>query len=95
MTARAVRAAILLAYLNGHITDQQAGHYYALTKDPTMRHTPITIHHKRPHHLLAVEEFRVIDGELCVIGVFADRHGVTRALARAAVVTLPETVTTP
>ena len=33
-----------------------------------------------------------VDGELCVVGVWANQHGVTRALARAAVVMVPEAV---
>ena len=57
-------------------------------------HPPITnLCDGRPYQLLEVEEWRVIDGVQCFVGVWANQHGVTRALARAAVVMVPEAVT--
>lgn len=63
---------------------------------PTDIHPPVlNLNDGRPHQLLEVEEWRTIDGELCFVGVWANQHGVTRALARAAVVMVPEAVSTP
>ena len=59
-------------------------------------HPPIAnLRDGRPYQLLEVEEWRTIDGELCFVGVWANQHGVTRALARAAVAMVPEAVSTP
>ena len=51
-----------------------------------------TLNDGRPHQLLEVEEWQTIDGELCLIGVWGDQHGVTRALAAAELVMIPEAV---
>lgn len=58
-------------------------------------HPPIaTLNDGRLHQLLAVEGYQMANGELCVVGVWANQHhGVTRALARAVVVMVPEAVT--
>ena len=74
----------------------------SMPQETPMQHTATDIHppvHNlcdgRPYTLLEIEEWRTVDGELCFVGVWAwwgEQIIVTRALARAAVVMIPEAV---